>query len=362
MIGGENRMSARLNKGSRSVEKNDGLKRLKIPSDIHSFLPSVRNDTKYKKKKETPVENITDYVEEVENNGSGQRIVPPIKLGPGGKRRNENYILQVMSDRNFGSGVWDIVMSDNKIIVCTTKAAILCKPNLLPKKELDKVSLPGCATFLKDGRIAIACRQFDKVHLYEPDGTWCSEWSCDDFQPTGMTSLSNGNFVLTDPGRKQVRIYGIDGNKVKDIEAPPHHSFLWPLYVTAADDDSFYVTDCHAKLIHVFNSEGCWSHTLQPSAIQSSAISLPHCISSDSVGNMFIVDQSCGVIEVWRPSGIVLQSLLPTAQSEIIRPNIISIHKQTDRCAVGGKFGQVKLFRLERIDADKQMFIDITDS
>lgn len=200
------------------------------------------------------------------------------------------------------------------------------------------VEVVGVATDASD-RVFVFSRSEHPVTVFEPDGTFIRSWGEGDFvRPHGITIAADGSVYCTDDRDHTVRKFtpegkllltlgtrgkpsdtGIDGLDYRTIKRPGP-PFNLPTNLAIAPDGSLYVTDGYGNCrVHKFSADGQYQFSWGEPGTGPGQFNLPHGISIDKHGRVFVADRENSRIQVFTPAGEFLAQWTDTARPMQIR-------------------------------------------
>lgn len=149
-----------------------------------------------------------------------------------------------------------------------------------------------------------------------------------------------------------MRVYGRDGKQSGCI--PDHgkdYELKWPLYVSINSTQHILVSDSHLQQVLVFDPSLRYKGEFPLKTFGGNQVIKPHglCTNNDDV---FIIDRSIDSMEVFRPDGTYLQTLLPSEEGSILRPKVVRTSNDGSKCAIGGITGLVRIYEFVAGDSD----------
>jgi DNA-binding beta-propeller fold protein YncE len=217
------------------------------------------------------------------------------------------------------------------------------------------VEVVGVATDLHD-RVYVFSRSEHPVTVFEPDGTFIRSWGEGQFvRPHGITIGPDGSIYCTDDRDHSVRKFtpegnllltlgtrgkptdtGIEGIDYRTIKRPGL-PFNLPTNLAIAPDGSLYVTDGYGNCrVHKFSPEGKYLFSWGDPGSGPGQFNLPHGISIDSSGKVYVADRENSRIQIFTPEGKFISEWTDTARPMQIR---FDENETAFVCDVGWKAG-----------------------
>jgi len=151
-----------------------------------------------------------------------------------------------------------------------------------------------------------------------------NSWGANLFiMPHGLTIDKENNVWVTDVGLSQVFKFDHDGKLllklgVAKIAGDDSIHFNEPTDVAVANDGSFYVSDGYGNSrIIKFSKEGKYILQWGKKGNKSGELNIPHAISVDSYGNVYVADRENNRIQKFDPNGNFLRQWKNTAAIQL---------------------------------------------
>ena len=172
------------------------------------------------------------------------------------------------------------------------------------------------------------------LELENETGKILNSWGADHFiMPHGLTVDKENNVWVTDVGLHQIFKFSHDGQlllKLGIAKIPGNDSlhFDRPTDIAVADDGSFYVSDGYGNSrIIKFSSSGDYLFQWGTFGNKPGEFNIPHAITMDKVGNLYVADRQNNRIQVFDGNGTFLKEL-KNNESVVQLPSITLDHQQ----------------------------------
>ena len=159
------------------------------------------------------------------------------------------------------------------------------------------------------------------LELDNTSGKILNSWGANLFiMPHGLTVDKNNNVWVTDVGLHQVFKFSHDGRllmKLGVAKIPGNDSlhFNLPTDIAVNDDGSFYVSDGYGNSRVVkFSATGKYLFEWGRHGNKPGEFDIPHAITLDSKGNVYVADRENNRIQVFDSTGIFIKELMNNEQ------------------------------------------------
>ncbi|XP_035699637.1 E3 ubiquitin-protein ligase TRIM71-like [Branchiostoma floridae] len=125
--------------------------------------------------------------------------------------------------------------------------------------------------------------------------------------PTGVAVLQDGRMVVVDSEQKFCLLLQPDGRLIRDIGKG---QLQYPRFLAVDESrDLFFVTDCRAHKVFVFDLEGKLKFSFGKEGLIEGELCYPTGITEDPAGNIIVVNSSRGRLQVFEPDGTYLRTV-----------------------------------------------------
>jgi len=199
--------------------------------------------------------------------------------------------------------------------------------------EIDFFEAIGVAVS-RDDRVFVFNRGNPAVLIFQPDGRFINAWGKDMFvRPHGITAAPDETLYLTDDLGHRVGQFTLEGQLLRDIGpagAPSQTGvsgfdyrsitsagpYNLPTNVAVADDDHLFIADGYGNAsIHHFDAGGSLVQTWGVPGDAAGQFNVPHGICVDAQGRVLVADRENSRIQVFDRDGTLLQTW-----TDVIRP------------------------------------------
>lgn len=171
-------------------------------------------------------------------------------------------------------------------------------------------------------------------------GAQLATWGKDFFvMPHGLTIDDSDNVWVTDVGRHQVFKFTRDGLLLlavgtNGVPGADTAHFNLPTDIAVLPDGSFYVSDGYANSrVIKFSSDGKFLFQWGVKGAGHGQFDLPHAVTTDSSGNVYVADRSNARVQVFTANG---QFLSEWKSEQLGRPYSVAISKTGKAFVVDG--------------------------
>eukprot|EP00058_Branchiostoma_floridae_P005881 XP_002591369.1 hypothetical protein BRAFLDRAFT_227369 [Branchiostoma floridae] len=125
--------------------------------------------------------------------------------------------------------------------------------------------------------------------------------------PIGVAVLQDGRMVVTDYTQKSCLLLQPDGSLIRDIGKGQLQN---PLFIAVDESrDLFFVTDCWAHKVFVFDLEGKLKFSFGKTGFNDGELEYPTGITVDPAGNIIVVNRDNRRLQVFGPDGTYLRTV-----------------------------------------------------
>ena len=142
---------------------------------------------------------------------------------------------------------------------------------------------PSTLTIAPDGTIWVADAGNARFQIFDTDGTFIESW----------TGTGDGRFSLVDNNGDQVGA------------------------VAFAPDGSFYVLDPGARQVLVFSADRTFVRSIGEPGMGPGQFFKPYAIDTDLTGNVAVLDDARGDIQIFAPDGTLVATVLPQSTYDV---------------------------------------------
>ena len=251
--------------------------------------------------------------------------------------------------------IWDVGVSTmGDLVVSHMDGAVLMDNKMENSIKLENVFLGGGICFLKDQRIVVICRCFDRINIYTPTGVHMSAFPAG-ASPGSVCATKNDHLVVTDIKKKCLSVYNIDGEVLRIIPTKGNGYVLdWPMYVaTLQGGTNVIVSDSSRQKLFQFCADtGKFYGEFSAHTYQGDQVLRPHGLSVAPDGDIMIVDTAVDSVEVFHSQDrMFLQTLLQAEEvSTGMRLKAVSI-SSSGHMAIGCLSGLVRLYKTDMVQA-----------
>ena len=181
------------------------------------------------------------------------------------------------------------------------------------------------------------------LELEGETGKILNSWGANYFiMPHGLTVDKDNNIWVTDVGLHQILKFSHDGQLLMTLGVPkvPGNDslhFNLPTDVAIADDGSFYVSDGYGNSRVVkFSASGEYIFEWGTHGNKQSEFDIPHGITLDNMGNVYVADRQNNRIQVFDSNGIFLKELKNSEQ--VVQLPSVTIDKKQNLYAIDYHF------------------------
>ncbi|XP_078598878.1 tripartite motif-containing protein 3-like [Branchiostoma floridae x Branchiostoma japonicum] len=119
--------------------------------------------------------------------------------------------------------------------------------------------------------------------------------------PTGVAVLKDGRMVVADKQQKSCLLLKPDGSFIREIGKG---QLQYPWFIAVDESrDRFYVTDCRAHKVFVFDLEGKLKFSFGKQGQNEGELECPTGIRVDPAGNIIVINRDNGHLQVFDPDG-----------------------------------------------------------
>ncbi len=185
-----------------------------------------------------------------------------------------------------------------------------------PRKPADFVwkDVPGIAVDAND-QVYVFTRSTPPVQVYKEDGTFVRAWGQDTVGNAHHIKVArDGTIWLADIGLHVVRQFTPEGKPLKQLGTPgvpgdDSTHFDKPTDMVVTETGDVFVTDGYGnnRVVH-FDRDGKFVKQWGQLGTGAGDFSIPHAITIDSKGHLYIADRNNVRIQVYDQSGKLLES------------------------------------------------------
>lgn len=177
----------------------------------------------------------------------------------------------------------------------------------------------------------------DPVQVYRPDGSFVRTWGQGSFvDPHHIRIDHDGNVWVADFGQHIVQKYTPEGKLLQTLGVPgekgdDEHHFYRPTDMAIAPNGDIFVTDGYGnrRIVHL-TKEGRFVKAWGEYGSQPGQFVLPHAITMDSKGTLYVADRNSGRIQLFNQDGEFIDQW-----SNILMPWGLSVTKDDQIWACG---------------------------
>ncbi|XP_013405836.1 E3 ubiquitin-protein ligase TRIM71-like [Lingula anatina] len=250
-------------------------------------------------------------------------------------------------------GEFDSSMKDVWDISCSQRGTIYLVSNRLGKltaispshKVIFQVDVPDPrgVTVLSDDRLVVTCD--DGCRMYSSSGKHVKTFGQGDISnPHGVTVNNNGHILVCDVDNRCICVYdAVQYNLINKISVPMCED---PLYIAVLPcRDTIVVSDSDGHCVYGVTPQGdvvFQYGTPGEGGSGDGYLDYPWGVCTDSVGHIFIADQSNNRVVVLSSDGQLLRYVV--GQQQVSRPTGVTTDNK-GQLVVGEYGGEVKTFR-----------------
>lgn len=184
-----------------------------------------------------------------------------------------------------------------------------------PPDSVSHARTPVYMAISPDGRIFVADRPLDTIHIYNRDLSFAGEFEhrgVEQWQPMGLAFGSDGNLYVTNVavGKHNVAVFDKDGNLKLEFGAQGTEpgQFWFPNGIAVDSRGRMYVADGNNGRVQVFDESGNLLSSI-PRGYGPADLGMPRGVAIDGENRLFVVDTTGHDVKVFDVSGDKLRAL-----------------------------------------------------
>ena len=204
---------------------------------------------------------------------------------------------------------------------------------------------PWDVAVLQNGTLAVTDKGTRDVKLFKQDGTFIASFGGHLRQPWGICTNSRGEILVTDTELRRVFVHNSSGKLLHTIPnqtAANTHKLKCPEYICGSSVDDIIISDFQNHCILVFDWLGRPLFKFGKKGTGRDEFHYPLGVTTDSLGNIFVVDYNNQRITVTRRNGQFLCCLM--SQKPLNSLQALAIDKEGHLVAIDGSL--LKIFKL----------------